>query len=136
MSVVPIRICLMAYLCTFNVCLFRSSKNKIRNIDFYILDKLFNRLSNIQGLPLANLVIQEMRKVVEKDTKDKSFEFLRLITLIFQACLVDLRGESVIKTSKADVLTNANLKNLKYKFDDGRWYFLEDPYIDYDIVWP
>ena len=133
---VPLRIRVLGYLCQFNICPSRSSRNELRNIDFYLADKMIQGFGVLSGIPLASLLIREMRSVIQKSRKEKSFVFPRILTLIFRAFNIDLRGEYMLSSSSADVFTVATLKRLEYRYIEGRWIHMKNPRVDYDRILP
>ncbi|CAH9123183.1 unnamed protein product [Cuscuta epithymum] len=117
---------LIAYLLSFNILPRASDTHVLRRMDLYLMYKMINGLGQIEGIPLAPLIMTEMRGVVKTKRGDKNFIFPLLLTMIFRHFGVDLSNEEVEYTSESQVLRPHTMVALHFKKVGNEWVRKEE----------
>ncbi|CAH9084691.1 unnamed protein product [Cuscuta europaea] len=117
---------LIAYLLSFNILPRASDTHVLRQLDLYLKHKMMNRLGEIEGIPLAPLIMTEMRGVVKTKRGDKNFIYPLLLTMIFRSFGVDLRNEEVEYITETQILRPSTMLSLHFKKVGGAWVRKDD----------
>ncbi|GAB2279711.1 hypothetical protein Dimus_014351 [Dionaea muscipula] len=73
------------FICLVLMCFPRAnSRNEMRHSDIYVLDKIIHGLGEREPIPLAPILIQEMREVVHSPFKTKALCFSVLISCLLR----------------------------------------------------
>ncbi|CAH9075131.1 unnamed protein product [Cuscuta europaea] len=83
-------------------------------------------LGQIQGVPLAPLIMMDMKSVVKTKRGDKNFIYPLLLTMIFRSFDVDLENEEVEYTTGSQVLNANTMVALHYKKVGNTWIRKEE----------
>ena len=112
---------LAAYMISFNVDPKASGLNELRVSDLFILDKMFNGLGRIAGIPLAPIILNSMWDVFKHKNVNKNFCFPVLLSRLLVGQGVDVRGEKVLQTKEKDVVTAFTLQDLNLRVINDVW---------------
>ena len=110
--------------------------------EMYLLYKMMTGLGALQGIPLASIIIQQMRKAVSYDSDDKTMPFPLFISRILADKGVSLRHKSRLATTYMDMITPTTLEAMKFYRYHAEWQnpFLQEahqqPLPDYPLAPP
>ena len=117
----PIRERLIAFLIGSNVMPRAKSTDEFCHGEMYLLYKMMTGLGVLQGIPLASIIIQQMRKAVSYDSEDKTMPFPLFISRILADKGVSLRHENRLATTYTDMITPATLEAMKFFRCHAEW---------------
>ena len=104
---------LLVYLLNHNILPASSSKNEVRVMDVYFLDKLEAGLGNVSGIPISTIILGAMSRTAGFKGAKKALPYARTLTRIFEHFGVNLIGESY-NTASA-IVNQATMDRIAYR---------------------
>ncbi|GAB2289385.1 hypothetical protein Dimus_023694 [Dionaea muscipula] len=111
----------LVYLFGFNVFPRASGRNEVRLRDVFVLDKMLFGLGGRDPIPLAPIVINELRAVVASPFKSKAFCFPVLISQLIRRAGVSCSPETRVACAPGDMVTESTLRHLGFVHDGAVW---------------
>lgn len=98
-----------------------SSLSEVRIFDLYFLYNMVYGLGEMEGIPLAGIIIDYIRDIARTKRTSKTFAFPILITRLLEHCGVDVEGEETRTTNNSNVLSESTLIQMGYEFTNNEW---------------
>lgn len=118
-GLMPLRQRLLICLFGYNVMPNASSNNEVRPFNGYFIWKMTDGLGDLQRIPLAMVIMQEMLVVVKSRRAKKSLCFPLVLTEVFRDKSVDFTYEDKAYTGKSDMLNGSTLSHMGMKKING-----------------
>ena len=116
----PVRARVLLHLLSTNVFPRASNTQVVRISDLYVVDRMIGGLSpTCSGIPLAAIIIDEIRQVARFNSTGKRFCFPILISLLMRRLGVDVSGERTQSPTSTDRVDDVSMRGLHFSRRGG-----------------
>ena len=111
---------MLLHLISSNIFPWASNTQIMQLSDLYVVDRMIRGLTTTcSGIPLAAIIIDEIRQVARFNSTGKQFCFPILISLLIRHLRVDISGERTQSPTSADRVNDVSMRGLRFSRRGG-----------------